>query len=170
MLCICVDLKPCTVFKQMLRSGGGNITPEHIIEYVSVCAFFLMEASKKADKVFNVPPAATTHTVHDSKKDMQKVSHLHAAKVTVLDKDRTTQPFIDPVETGWQKLAMTDWLKNTLTRTWLMTVQTCKKTQIQIWAQIKRPWFWIRTCWCSVTCVWPPVLLLQQTYMHVQCN
>ena len=44
------------------------------------------------------------------------VSHLHEAKVNVLDKDRTTPPFIDPVETGWQKLAMTDWLKNTLTR------------------------------------------------------
>ena len=44
------------------------------------------------------------------------VSHLHEAKVNVLDKDRTTPPFIDPVETGWQKLAMTDWLKNTLIR------------------------------------------------------
>ena len=44
------------------------------------------------------------------------VSHLHEANVNVLDKDRTTTPFIDPVETGWQKLAMTDWSKNTLTR------------------------------------------------------
>ena len=30
--------------------------------------------------------------------------------------DWTTPPFIDPVETGWQKLAMTDWPKNTLIR------------------------------------------------------
>ena len=81
-----------------------------------MCAFFLMEASKKADDVFNVPPAATAHTVRDSNKDVEKmVSHLHDAKVNVLDKDRISPPFTDPVETGWQKLAMTDWLKNTLT-------------------------------------------------------
>ena len=115
-LYVCVHLKPCRVFKQTLRSGGGNLTPKHI-ENVSMCAFFLMDASKKADEVFNVPPAATAHTVRDSNKDIQKmVSHLHEAKVNVLNKDRTTPPFIDPVETGWQKLAMTDWLKNTLTR------------------------------------------------------
>ena len=85
-----------------------------------MCAF-LMEASKKADKVFNVTPAATAHTVRDSNKDIQKmVSHLHEAKVNILDKDWTTPPFIDPAETGWQKLAqklaMADWLKNTRTR------------------------------------------------------
>ena len=33
-----------------------------------------------------------------------------------MDKDRTTPPFADPVETGWQKLTTTDWLKTTLSR------------------------------------------------------
>ena len=91
------------------------MTTKHV-EDVSMCAFFLMEASKKADEIFNVAPAATAHTVRDSKRDIQKmVSHLHEAKVNILDKDRTTPPFADPVETGWQKLATTDWLKTTLT-------------------------------------------------------
>ena len=113
--CMCT-FQPCRVFKQTLRSGGGNLTTRHI-EDVSMCAFFLMEASRKADEVFNVPPTATAHTVRDSNKDIEKmVSHLHDAKVNVLDIDRTTPPFTDPVETGWQKLAMSDWLKNTLTR------------------------------------------------------
>ena len=104
------------VFKQTLRSGGGHLTTKHV-EDVSMCAFFLMEASKKADKVFNVPPAATAHTVRDSNRDIEKmVSHLHEAKVNILDKDRSTPPFSDPVRTGWQKLATTDWLKSTLTR------------------------------------------------------
>lgn len=79
-----------------------------------MCAF-LMEASKKADKIFSVPPTATAHTVHDSNRDIESmVSHLQEAEVNILDKDRTTPPFSDPVETGWQKLATTDWLKSTL--------------------------------------------------------
>ena len=42
------------VFKQTLRSAGGNLTQKHV-ENVSLCALFLMEASKKADKFFKVP-------------------------------------------------------------------------------------------------------------------
>lgn len=62
------------------------------------------------------PLAATAHTVRDSNRDIEKmVSHLHEAKVNISDKDQTT-PFSNPVESGWQKLATTDWLKNTLTR------------------------------------------------------
>ena len=102
--------------REALRSGGGHLTTKHV-EDVSMCAFFLMEASKKADEIFNVPPAATAHTVRDSKRDIEKMmSHLHEAMVNILDKDRTSPSFADPVETGWQKLATTDWLKTTLTR------------------------------------------------------
>ena len=104
------------VFKQTLRSGGGHLTTKHV-EDVSMCAFFLMEASKKADEIFSVPPAATAHTVRDSDRDIEKmVVHLHEAKANIFDKDRTTPSFSDPVESGWQKLATTDWLKTTLTR------------------------------------------------------
>ena len=68
-----------------------------------MCALFLMEASKKADKLFNIPPATTAHTIRNSNKDIEKmVNHLHEAKVTAIDKNRTTPSFIDPVESGWQ--------------------------------------------------------------------
>ena len=104
------------VFKQTLCSGGGNLTNKHI-EDVSLCALFLMEASKKADKLFNIAPPTTAHTIADSAKDVAKlVNHLHEAKVTTVDNNRTTPIFPDPVASGWQKLSTTDWLKNALSR------------------------------------------------------
>ena len=104
------------VFKQTLRSAGGNLTQKHV-ENVSLCALFLMEASKKADKFFNVPPPTTAHTIRDSDKDVEKmVSHLLEAKVSTADRDWTSSPFKDPVESGWAKLWTTDWLKNALAR------------------------------------------------------
>lgn len=87
------------------------------MEDVSLCALFLMEASKKADKVFNVPPATTAHTIRDSDRDIEKmVTHLQEARVSTVDKNRTSPQFTDPVQSGWQKLALSDWLKNTLAR------------------------------------------------------
>jgi hypothetical protein len=104
------------MFKQTLSSGGGNLTPQHV-EAVSLCAFFLLDASKKADRFFNLPPPTTAHTIRDSDKDIEKmVSHLHEAKVNIVDKERTSPPFLDPVESGWTKLWTTDWLKNALAR------------------------------------------------------
>ena len=104
------------MFKQTLSSGGGNLTQQHI-EDVSMCAFFLMEASKKADIFFKLPPPTTAHTIRDSDKDIEKiVTHLYEAKVSIVDKQRTSPPFTDPVESGWAKLWTTDWLKNALAR------------------------------------------------------
>ena len=62
----------CRVFKQTLRSAGGNLTTKHV-EDVSLCALFLMEASKKADHLFKVPPPSTAHTIRDSDKDIEKM-------------------------------------------------------------------------------------------------
>ena len=76
-----------------------------------------MEASKKADKFFNLPPPTTAHTIRDSDKDIENmISHVHEAKVGTVDKDRTSPSFADPVERGWTKLWTTDWLKNALAR------------------------------------------------------
>ena len=99
------------MFKQTL-SSGGNLTQQHI-EYVSLSALFLMEASKKADRFFNLPPPTSAHTIHVSDKDIEKmISHLQDARVSIVDKYQTSPPFIDPVESGWGKLWTTDWLKN----------------------------------------------------------
>ena len=98
----------CRMFNQTLSSGGG----QQYIEAVSLCACFLLEASKKADK-FNLPPPTTAHTIRDSGKDIEKmVSHLHEAKVNIVDEEQTSPP----VESGWTKLWTTDWLENALAR------------------------------------------------------
>ena len=105
----------CRVFEQTLSSGGGNLT-QHV-EDVSLCTFFLLEASKKTDIIFNLSPPTTAHTIRDSDKDIEKmVSNLHEAKVNIVDTQRTSPPFKDPVESGWTKLWTTDWLKNALSR------------------------------------------------------
>ena len=76
-----------------------------------------MEASKKADHFFKVPPPSTAHTIRDSDKDIEKmVGHLQEAKVGTVDNNRTSPPFTDPVESGWTKLWTTDWLKKALER------------------------------------------------------
>ena len=95
---------------------GGNLTTKHV-EEVSLCALFLMEASKREDCFFNVPPGTTAHTIHDSDKDIEKMmGHLQEAKVATVDKERTSPPFTDPVESGWTKLWTTNWLKKALER------------------------------------------------------
>ena len=68
------------------------------------------------DKLFNIAPPTTAHTIADSAKDVTKlVNHLHEAKVTTVD-NRTTPIFPDPVSSVWEKLSTTDWLKNALSR------------------------------------------------------
>lgn len=44
------------------------------------------------------------------------VSHLHEAKVSTVDKNQTSPPFTDPVQCGWEKVTLSDWLKNALAR------------------------------------------------------
>ena len=102
------------VFKEALRSGGGQLTPKHI-EDVSMAVFFLLEASKKADQAFSVAPQTTAHTTVDSRKDVTLMSkRLIESAITTLDNERQTPPFVDPATTGWKKLTTTTWLQDTI--------------------------------------------------------
>ena len=104
------------VIKQALRASGANATPKHI-EEVSLSAFFLMEAAKKADNQFGVTPQATAHTVRDANKDIAKMaSYLTDKEVTVKKTERTSPSFVDPIETGMKKLT-TSWLEGVLSNT-----------------------------------------------------
>lgn len=70
------------VVKQALRCSGANITDKHITD-VSMCALFLLEAAKKCDKVFGVPPQSTAHTVRDAKSDIGMIcQHLLDKEIT----------------------------------------------------------------------------------------
>ena len=104
------------VIKQALRASGANATPKHIKE-VSLSAFFLMEAAKKADNQFGVTPQATAHTVRDANKDIAKMaSYLTDKEVTVIKPERTSPSFVDPIETGMKRLT-TSWLEGVLSNT-----------------------------------------------------
>ena len=96
-----------------MRGGGGNITKSHA-EEVSLCALFLMDASKKVDREFDVH-RTTAHTVRDADKDISKLtSILIEDKVVVQNKERISPCFSDPTDIGHKKLGTTSWLADTL--------------------------------------------------------
>ena len=105
------------VVKQALRSSGANVTDQHISN-VSMCALFLLEAAKRCDRVFAVPPKSTAHTVGDSKSDIKKLEkHLLERGITTENPDRLTPAFPafeDPTEVGLNKLTKGNWLRNHL--------------------------------------------------------
>ena len=104
------------IFKQTVRSAGANLTVKHIKE-VSLSVLFLMEAAKKADEAFDVPPKSYTHTVANADKDILKmIEHLNEKEVTTQASERTTPSFTDPIEVGMSKFS-SKWLKKTLDRT-----------------------------------------------------
>lgn len=107
----------CRVIKQVLHSGGPNLTDKHIKE-VSLSGLFLMEAAKKADRAFGVPPPSTRHTVTDASSDIQKITkHLLEKNATTEVTGRSSPAFKDPTEEGWKKLSCTDWIQQILTNT-----------------------------------------------------
>lgn len=111
-------MEPCIllfrVVKQTLCSSGANATDKHITD-VSMCAPFLLEAAKKCDAVFRVPPRATSHTVRDSKADIRKVmKHLVEKEITKEKVNRTTPAFIDPTISGLDTLTKGEWIKKRL--------------------------------------------------------
>lgn len=80
-----------------------------------MCALFLLEAAKKCDKVFGVPPPSTSHTVRDSKSDIAKLrNQLLEKEVTTEKAGRTTPAFLDPTENGLTTLTKGDWLQKQL--------------------------------------------------------
>ena len=102
------------ILKEALRSGGGQLTQSHM-EDVSMAVLFLMEASKKADETFHVPPQCGCHTVVDSGKDVKKMwEHLQDPTVTTADGPQSGVPFLDPALEGWKKLTTTSWLQDTI--------------------------------------------------------
>ena len=100
------------MFKQTLRSAGGNVTDKHI-EDVSMSTLFLLDAARKTDQAFGVAPQSTAHTVRDASSDIKKMTkHLAETRVTKNIEERLTPVFTDPTESGFK----TSWLKDTLSR------------------------------------------------------
>lgn len=117
--CMNTHAKPsklCRIVKQALRSSGANVTEKHIVD-ISMCALFLMEAAKQTDKIFQVPPPTTKHTVRDSLSDIRKIqSYVMENKITHEDDERTGVAFLDPTDAGLNKLTSGNWLKTQLAK------------------------------------------------------
>ena len=98
-----------------MRAGGGNITRTHT-EEISLCALFLMDASKKVDRDFNLH-RSTAHTVRDAQKDIQRLTGtLLRSEVTSEISSRNSPPFTDPTMIGHKKIGTTTWVKDTLAK------------------------------------------------------
>ena len=106
-----------SVVKQTLRSSGANATNKHITN-VSMCAPLLLEAAKRCDKIFSVPPPSTAHTTRDSKTDIMKIrERLQEAAITTEDKARNIPKFVDPTHSGLDTLCKREWLQKHLAST-----------------------------------------------------
>lgn len=100
--------------KQALCCSGANVTDKHVTD-VSMCALFLLEAAKRCDKVFGVPPQSTAHTVRSSKSDVQKIcQHLTEKGIIKEDNTRKTPAFKDPTVSGLDTLSKGDWIQKKL--------------------------------------------------------
>ena len=79
------------IVKEGVQAAGSNATKKHI-EEISLCRMFLLEAGKKADRAFNVPPASTRHSVRDAKSDINTMMRDLLEKAAVEEKDRHGSP------------------------------------------------------------------------------
>ena len=104
------------VLKETMRGGGGNITTSHA-EDVSLCALFLMEASKKVDREFQCKQS-TAHTTRDASRDIKILTGVLLESEVILEKeDRTSPSFTDPAEMGHKKIGTASWVAETLAAT-----------------------------------------------------
>ena len=98
-----------------MRSGGANVTTQHI-EDLSLCGLFLMEVAKKVDKEF-AAYRSTAHTTTDARKEIDKLSNLLLEHEVSTEKDQRVSPaFSDPTDIGLDKLCNTSWIRDTLDR------------------------------------------------------
>ena len=105
------------IFKQTIRTCGGNLTSQHT-EDVSLAVLFLMEAAKRADSMLGAARQTTApHTVRDASTDVLKMARDLMEKQTTQEISvRTAPTFIDNSDVGWKKLTTTTWLKDVLSK------------------------------------------------------
>ena len=94
----------------MLMSQTSTLT-----RCLSLCALFLMEAAKRADSDFHVPPPSTSHTIRDSASDINKMrAYVHEKEVNREVAQHTSSPFIDPTDSGFKIMCKPAWIEGIL--------------------------------------------------------
>ena len=111
--CTCTHILSFRIVKEGVQAAGANATKKHI-EEISLCGMFLLEAGKKADQTFNVPPASTSHTVRDATEDILTMTRDLLVRAAVEDTDRLGSPFIDPTTRGMEDKAAKGWIESIL--------------------------------------------------------
>lgn len=105
----------CRALKEAMKSGGSNLTQQHA-EDLSLCALFLMEASKRVACEFGVCHSKS-HATRDANNDITKVlNYLLEKKVVQELPERPSVGFKDPTDDGLDKMCNTNWIKDTLSR------------------------------------------------------
>ena len=101
------------IVKEGVQAAGANATQKHI-EEISLCGMFLLEASKRADRAFNVPPPTTHHTVRDATDDVLTMVRELLVRNAVQETHRCGHPFRDPTTRGMEDKAAKGWIENAL--------------------------------------------------------
>ena len=96
-----------------MQAAGANATPKHI-EELSLCGMFLLEASKKADEAFNVPPPSSHHSVQDATDDILTMTRDILMRRVVEETDRRGTPFTDPTTKGMENKVAKGWIETFL--------------------------------------------------------
>ena len=100
----------CT-FKEGIQAAGANATDKHI-EYLSLCGMFLLEAGRKANKAFNLPPTSKKHTVAEEKLTMTKA----LLDRLVVQESGHSGYFSDPTTKGMEDKVARGWIEEVLGR------------------------------------------------------
>lgn len=103
------------IVKEGVQAAGANATKKHI-EEISLCGIFLLEAGKKADQAFNVPPVSTHHSVRDGKTDTLTMMQDLLMKAVVEERNRPGSTFPDPTTQGMEDKAAKGWIEGVLQR------------------------------------------------------
>ena len=96
-----------------MRSGGANLTPQHI-EEISLCGLFLMDVVKKIDSQFEAH-RTSAHTTPESYKDVSKLSHHLLQQGIVQEMDERQSPSF--TDAGLDKICNSSWIWDILDRT-----------------------------------------------------
>ena len=97
---------------------GSNLTQQHA-EDLSLCALFLMEASKRVAREFGAC-RTMSHTTRDANKDITNMLNILLEKKVTQElrvPERTSVAFKDPTDDGLDKMCNSNWIKETLSRT-----------------------------------------------------
>lgn len=96
-----------------MQAAEANATNKHI-EEISLCGVFLLEAAKKADSAFGVPPPSSQHTVRDAQTDIRAMTQDLLQRAGVEEPDHQGPQFPDPTNKGMEERASKGWIESIL--------------------------------------------------------